>query len=559
MIKQVVRLGDLLIEKGIITQENLTHALKLQKESNFEMKLGEILIHEGYTTHKEMARELSALLDIEFIDIYAHEINSKLIGRYPIQILKNAEAIPIKEDDEYIYVTTSNPLNYDALEALEHINMSKPIKLFLSLDEDVRQIFQRINIIQSTKSIALEVKKEISDDNYKATDQDESAVMRLIALIVKDAVLRNASDIHIEPDGKEVSVRCRVDGILEEIFVFDLDIYTALASRIKILGNLDISERRKAQDGRFTMTVNKGQYDFRLSTTPTFFGESIVMRILDQQKILLKLVDLGLEDKNLEVFEDIINSPFGIILITGPTGSGKTTTLYAALNEIKSIRNKVLTIEDPIEYQLPLVQQVQVNEKVGFTFLSALKSFLRQDPDVIMVGEIRDMETLNAAAQASLTGHLVFSTLHTNDAVSAIGRMAQMGLEPYLIADSLLAVVAQRLVRKNCKYCNEKYKPHSKLIEKVAKYIPPNSVFYKGKGCNKCGNTGYSGRVMIVEILSINGTLSQMIAQNKNKFEILKVAQEEGLFMPMIVDGVSKALRGLIPLEEVMRVTTGGH
>lgn len=559
MIKQVVRLGDLLIEKGIITQENLTHALRLQKESNYEKKLGEILIQEGYTTQKEMARELSSLLKIEFIDIYGYEINSKLISRYPMQILLNAEAIPIKEDDEYIYVATSNPLNDDALEALERVNMSKPIKLYLSLDEDVRQIFQRIQIIQSTKTIASEVKKEISNENYKAMDEDESAVMRLIALIVKDAVYRNASDIHIEPDATEVSVRCRVDGVLEEIFVFDLDIYTALASRIKILGNLDISERRKAQDGRFSMQVNNGQYDFRLSTTPTFFGESIVMRILDQQKILLKLVDLGLEDNNLEVFEDIINSPFGIVLITGPTGSGKTTTLYAALNEIKSIKNKVLTVEDPIEYQLPLVQQVQVNEKVGFTFLSALKSFLRQDPDVIMVGEIRDMETLNAAAQASLTGHLVFSTLHTNDAVSAISRMVQMGLEPYLIADSLLAVVAQRLVRKNCKYCSQEYKPYAKLLEKVAKYIPEDAVFHKGKGCNKCGNTGYSGRVMIVEILKINDQISQMISTNKNKFEISDVAQEQNLFTPMISDGVSKALRGIIPLEEVMRVTTGGH
>lgn len=559
MIKQTVRLGDLLIEKGIITEENLMHALKLQKESNFEKKLGEILIQEGYTTQKEMARELSSQLKIDFIDIYGIELNQKLIGRYPMNILQSAEAIPFKEDDDYIHVTTSNPLNYDALESLEHINMSKPIKLYLSLDEDVRQIFQRINIIMSTKSIAAEVKKEISDDNYTALDKDESAVMRLISIILKDAVLRDASDVHIEPDAQEVSIRCRVDGVLEEIFVFDLDIYTAITSRIKILGNIDISEKRKAQDGRFSMEINGGTYDFRLSTTPTYFGESIVMRILDQQKILLRLGDLGLENKNLEVFEDIIHSPFGIILITGPTGSGKTTTLYAALNDIKNIHNKVLTVEDPIEYQLPLVQQVQVNDKVGFTFLAALKSFLRQDPDVIMVGEIRDIDTLNAAAQASLTGHLVFSTLHTNDAVSAVSRMVQMGLEPYLIADSLLAVVAQRLVRKNCKYCKEEYKPHIKIIEKVADHIPAGSTFYKGKGCNKCNNTGFSGRVMIVEILKISDTISQMIGKNKSKFEISKVAQEKGLFTPMLSDGVSKALHGIIPLEEVTRVAKGEH
>ncbi len=556
MIKPVVRLGDLLIEKGIITEKQLMHALSLQKESNFTKKLGEILIQEGYTTYKEMARELSAQLKIPFIDIYGLELDFKLIDKYPIHLLQKAEAIPLKEDEEYIHVATSNPLNYDALESLESVNMSKPIKLFLALDEEVRHIFQRIDIIQKTKSIALEVKKEVSQENYKS-DSEESAVMRLITLILKDAIMRQASDIHIEPDGHEVSVRCRIDGVLQEIFVFELVIYNAIASRIKILGNLDISERRKAQDGRFSMTINGGAYDFRLSTTPTYFGESIVMRILDQQKILLKLQDLGIEGDNLETFEDIISSPYGIILITGPTGSGKTTTLYAALNEIKSIQNKVMTVEDPIEYQLPLVQQVQVNEKVGFTFFSALKSFLRQDPDVIMVGEIRDLETLNSAAQASLTGHLVFSTLHTNDAPSAISRMVQMGLEPYLIADSLLAVVAQRLVRKNCKYCRAEYKPHKKIMEHVRHFIPENSIFYKGKGCTKCNMTGFDGRVMILEILTVNDKISEMISKNMSKFEIAKEAEKEGLFKPMIIDGINKALRGDIPLEEVMRVTKG--
>lgn len=556
MIKQTVRLGDLLVEKGLISNDELMHALSLQKASNFTKKLGEVLIQEGYVTYKEIARELSEQLNIEFIDIYGEELDFKLIGRYPAHALENAEAIPIREDDEYIYIATSNPLNYDALEALERIVISKPVKLYLALDEDVRNIFQRIRIIQNTKTIAEEVKREISEEGYKS-ESDESAVMKLIGLIVQDAIVRNASDIHIEPDAHEVSVRCRVDGVLHEIFVFELVIYNALASRIKILGNLDISERRKAQDGRFEMQINNGSYDFRLSTTPTLFGESIVMRILDQQKILLKLNDLGLEDENLSVFESIIKSPFGIVLITGPTGSGKTTTLYAALNEIKSLTNKVLTVEDPIEYQLPLVQQVQVNEKVGFTFFNALKSFLRQDPDIIMVGEIRDMETLNAAAQASLTGHLVFSTLHTNDAPSAISRMVQMGLEPYLIADSLLAVVAQRLVRKNCKYCTSEYKPNQNLLKQVEAYLPENYQFHKGKGCPKCDMTGFLGRIMIVEILQINDQISQLISTNANKFEIAKLAKEKGLFTPMLHDGLKKALGGIIPLEEVLRVARG--
>jgi len=556
MIKKAVRLGDTLIEKGIISEDNLTHCLALQSKSNFTKKLGEILIHEGFTTHKEMANILEELLDIEFIDIYAQELDFKLIDRYPIQVMQKAQAIPLKEDDNYIYIATSDPLNYDALETLEAIIAYKPIKVYLALDEDVRHIFQRIHIIQSTKTIAKEVIKETSEENYQSVNE-ESAVLRLITLIVKDAIMRKGSDIHIEPNAHEVSVRCRIDGILEEIFVFDLAVYNAISSRIKILGNLDISERRKAQDGRFSMKVNDANYDFRLSTTPTFFGESIVMRILDQQKILLKLNDLGLEDENLKMFEDIIRSPYGIVLITGPTGSGKTTTLYAALNEIKSIENKVLTVEDPIEYQLPLVQQVQVNEKIGFTFFSALKSFLRQDPDVIMVGEIRDIDTLNAAVQASLTGHMVFSTLHTNDAPSAISRMVQMGLEPYLIADSLLAIVAQRLVRKNCKYCTKEHKPHKKLLEHIKDFLPENPKFYKGVGCPRCAMTGHDGRIMVVEILKVNNKISQMIATNSSKFEIAKVAQEYNLFKPMVYDALKKALEGTIPLEEVVRITRG--
>jgi len=379
--------------------------------------------------------------------------------------------------------------------------------------------------------------------------------MQLIYLIIKDGILRRASDLHIEPDAQNMSVRTRVDGILQETFVFDLDIYTALISRIKLLGNLDISERRKAQDGRFSLQIGNSRYDFRLSSTPTLFGESIVMRILDQQKILMNLHELGFENKNLELFNEIIHSPFGIVLITGPTGSGKTTTLYAALNEIKSIENKVLTIEDPIEYQLPLVQQVQVNDRIGFGFNEALKSFLRQDPDIILIGEIRDFETLNSAAQASLTGHLVFSTLHTNDAPSAIGRMVQMGLQPYLIADSLVGIVAQRLVRKICPECKTETKPHKNLLKRVENLISGDATFYTGKGCPKCSFTGYSGRTLISEILVLNEEISIMVSNGASKYDLAHYAQEHTGYEPMIVDGLNKVLQGITSLDEVLRIT----
>ncbi|MDD5116963.1 MAG: GspE/PulE family protein [Sulfuricurvum sp.] len=555
MIRQQVRLGDLLISESLITQEQLEYALAQQKNSAFTKKLGEVLVEEGLISHKEMALLLSKQLKIDFVDLFGEKIDFLSLAKFSISLLTAAKAIPFKEDEDYVYIATSDPLNFDALEALERNIATKPIKVYLSLSEDIAHIFQRLEIIKKTQSIAAEVKKEINNEGSKGAEGDASSVMQLISLMIKDAILRRASDLHIEPELRSMSVRARVDGILQETFVFDLDIYTALSSRIKLLGNLDISERRKAQDGRFSLDVAGGKYDFRLSTTPTLFGESIVMRILDQQKILLKLHELGFDGKNLDKFNEIIHAPFGIVLITGPTGSGKTTTLYAALNEVKSIENKVLTIEDPIEYQLPLVQQVQVNERVGFSFLEALKSFLRQDPDIILVGEIRDFETLNSAAQASLTGHLVFSTLHTNDAPSAIGRMVQMGLQPYLIADSLVGIVAQRLVRKICTECKHEVRPHKNLLRRVERWITEDSKFYAGQGCSKCNNTGYSGRILISEILMVNETIAKMISDESSKYEIARYAQEKEGFEPMIIDGLSKVLGGITTLDEVLRVT----
>lgn len=553
MIKRTLRLGDLLVSEGLITNEQLSHILALQKEFSYTKKMGELMIDEGYITQKEMSLLLSKQLDIEFIDLFGVKINFENLSKYPFNLLESAQAIPFKEDSEYIYIATSDPLNYEALEALERFIATKPVALKLTLEDDVKRIFQRLDIINRTRAIAAEVKREIHTEGMK-NDSEESAIMRLIALSIKDAILRNGSDLHIEPTADGMSIRVRVDGVLHETFVFDLDIYYALASRIKILGQLDISEKRKAQDGRFSYDIEGRKYDFRLSTTPTLYGESIVMRILDQQKILLKLEDLGFVDENLETFSNAIHSPYGIVLITGPTGSGKTTTLYAALNEIKSIQNKVLTIEDPIEYQLPLVQQVQVNEKVGFTFNAALKSFLRQDPDVIMVGEIRDSDTLDAAAQASLTGHLVFSTLHTNSASAAISRMAQMGLQNYLIADSLLAIVAQRLVRKICLSCRHEVKPHKNLLTKIESHISHDTIFYKGKGCSKCDMSGYSGRIMISEILVISEEISKMIAIGATNHEIASYAQAHDGFQPMLLDGLKKASQGIITLDEVLRV-----
>ncbi len=554
MIQQKVRLGDLLVEEGLITEDQLQHALNVQKQSGFSKKLGEILIEEGFVTQKDLLRVLAKQLGYEFVDLYGEKIDFDRLARYPLGVLKNAKAIPFKEDEDYIHVATSDPLNYEALEVLERTIGMKPVKLYLALEDDIEGIFHRLSILEDTKYIIEEVKRELSTEGVKK-EGEESAVVRLIHLIIRDSILRRASDIHIEPDEKKAVVRARVDGVLSETFVFDHEIYNALNTRIKLLGSLDISERRKPQDGRFSMKVEEKLYDFRLSSTPTIFGESLVMRILDREKALLRLEELGFEDENLEDFNDMIQSPYGIVLITGPTGSGKTTTLYAALNEIKSIQNKVMTIEDPIEYRLPLVQQVQVNEKAGLTFAVAVKSFLRQDPDVMLIGEIRDFETLEAAAQSSLTGHLVFSTLHTNDAPGAISRLVQMGLKPYMIADAIVGIVAQRLVRKICPYCKTEIKPPQAVLKKVQKYLPSSYTFYKGQGCSKCDFTGYYGRTMISEVLKIDDEIAKLISEGANKFEINEHAIKHTRFRPMIADGVKKALKGVTTLDEILRVT----
>jgi len=553
MIQKKVRIGDALIEKGLINDEQLHLALKEQKDSNYSKKLGEIFIDEGYLNERAFAEILAEQLDIEFIDLFGTEVDFNLMSKYSLNLIKSSQAIPFLEDEEFIHVAVIDPLDYESLELLERSIATKPIKLYISLKSDVNHIFERFEIISTTKSIVDNIKKEISSNTYKA-DSEQSSVMQLIEQIIKSAIKNNASDIHIEPSNFNVSIRSRIDGVLRENFVFDVDIYNALSSRIKILGNLDISERRRSQDGRFSMQIGEHRYDFRLSTAPTMFGESIVMRILDQQKILLKLRDLGMEESNIKVFEEILKSPYGIIFVTGPTGSGKTTTLYAALNEIKSIENKMITIEDPIEYQLPLAQQIQINEKIDYSFPEALRSILRQDPDIIMVGEVRDSETLNIAVQASLTGHLVFTTLHTNDAPSAITRMIQMDLEPYLIADSLVGVMAQRLVRKICTHCKKEYNPTKFLLEKIKRYLPEEYKFYKGEGCIRCGYSGYSGRTMISEILKISETISHLISINMNKYEIAKKAEENDGFEPMVVDGIKKVLQGITTLEEVLRV-----
>jgi len=553
MIQQKkIRLGDLLIEAGIITPNQLQKALEKQKEYQKEgdnRKLGEILIELGFATEEQILEALSQQLGYPFVDLYGEEINFKLLSKFPLQMIEKHKVLPYKEDDEYVYVATADPLDYDTLEIIERFS-PKPIKVFVALTKDIKVIIERLKINVSLQELIEKVKKELQEGGVES----KSAIDELLELVLKNAISLRATDIHIEPLRYNFLIRGRIDGVLKELFSFEKEIYYALNSKIKLLANLDISEKRKPQDGRFSKTFDNHVYDFRVSTAPVLQGESIVLRVLDQEKILLKITELGMSEYNLERFKKVIKSPYGIIFVTGPTGSGKTTTLYAVLNELKGIEKKIITIEDPVEYEIPLIQQIPINTRIGITYASTLRNVLRQDPDIIMIGEVRDYETLEASIQASLTGHLVLATMHTNDAASAVTRMLQMGAQNYMVADSLVGIVAQRLIRKICPYCKSEYHPLKEEMEFVKKYIGDEEVrFYKGKGCNHCGFSGYLGREMISEVLVIDEEMSYMIAINKDKQTILKLAKEKG-FKTMIEDGIEKIKKGITTIEEILRV-----
>lgn len=524
---------------------------KLVREGNANIDI----IEENLSNEsvEKILKNLAELLNIEYIDLDSVDVDFRLASKVPLNQLKKVEALPIKESDINIIVAFKDPTDINAQEIIQRFFPKKLIKPALSPKKQIESFLNKLEINESVKDLIEEIRKEIATGKTEDTSES-SAILKLIEIILKTAIISRASDIHIEPTEKNCIVRSRIDGILTESFIFDKDIYPPLSSRLKLLANLDIAEKRKPQDGRFSAQILKKEYDFRISTLPIFTGESIVMRILDKTKALIKLEDAGMSEYNYNQFTKSLKAPYGIILVTGPTGSGKSTTLYGALNMLRSVETKIITVEDPVEYQMNMVQQCQVQPKVGLTFAAALRSILRQDPDIIMVGEIRDQETLRIAIQAAATGHLVLSTLHTNDAISSITRMVDMGIESYLISGSLVAVEAQRLVRKICPYCKEKTTLPPTVLDEIKEYLPKNYQFYKGRGCKHCNMTGYLGREMVSEVLAIDEELSSMIARNASKEKIMEHAKKNG-FIAMFQDGINKALEGKTTIDEVMRVT----
>jgi len=576
----MVKLIEMMLDEGLITKDAISRLVKsrppkkisfanLIAEKMIDLKVVENFlvkkIRQGVITlsHLEkiegidivpILKEVANVLHISYIDLDDIEIDMKLFSEVPYKQLIKYNVIPVDETELNVLVVFDDPLDMGAQDAVQRLFPKKPIKIAIAKPSQIHQYLQRLEINESVKGLIQDIRKDLNQE--AAIDEDDegaSAVLKLIDIILKSAIYIGASDIHIEATEKSCIVRERVDGMLRQSFTFDKDIFNPLASRMKLLSNLDIAEKRKPQDGRFSATISQRDFDFRVSTLPTIYGESIVLRILDKSKAMIRLEDAGMSSFCFERFSQAIKVPYGIVLVTGPTGSGKTTTLYGALNAIKDVKDKIITVEDPVEYQMSGLQQVQVHSQVGLGFADALRSILRQDPDKIMIGEIRDKETLRIAIQAALTGHLVLSTLHTNDAISAVTRILDMGIEEYLVSGALVAIQAQRLVRKICTYCKRETVLPEKLLKDVRQYLPENPVFYKGEGCKECGHSGYKGREMISEVLLISETMSRMIARNASKEELTQQAIEEG-FISMFEDGIHKALDGKTTIEEIYRV-----
>ncbi len=576
-----MRIGDRLIHEGLITQDQLMQALKRQKELPQREKIIKILNDLGFLDQEallsffveqsrlgnldiesilfdfpanedEILKKLADKLKIDYVDLDAYEIDFKIAKRLPVAQMKRFVAIPIKESEFNVIVAFKDPFDLNAADLIQRQFRQKPVKMAIAKGDLIEKIISRLELNESIKDLVEKIKVEVKTANIENAGES-SNILKLIEIIFKNSILNGASDIHIEPSISGCIVRSRIDGILVENFVLDEEVYPALISRLKLLSDMDIAEKRKPQDGRISLTIVGKDIDFRVSTLPTLLGESMVMRILDKSKVMVNLHELGMNKQVLDRFQASMKLPYGMIFVTGPTGSGKTTTLYGALNAIKSVEKKIITVEDPVEYQLAMIQQTQVNEKVGFSFAEALKTILRQDPDIIMIGEVRDRDTLRIAIQSALTGHLVFSTLHTNSAVSAITRLLDMGIESYFISSAVVAIEAQRLVRRLCPICREPMEIPPEYYDEIKNSLPKKYQFYKAKGCTKCSMTGFKGREMVNEILVVSKDIQRMIATQESESVILEQAKKEG-FLSMFQDGIEKAGEGRTTIEEVFRV-----
>ena len=550
-------IGEYLVEKGMITSVQLKDALEEQKRSGG--KLGEILVKKGYILEDNFTLALSEQLGIPFVDVVNYKIDPGVINLLTLELAQRYLAIPINRIVDALTVAMVDPLNIPAVDDIRGV-CGLTIRPVFATPSGVKEMINRyyrireLSVKVSTYAQGAPAEGLEVDLETLVKEADEAPVITLINSLFAEAIESGASDIHLEPEEHHLYVRLRIDGVLQDIKPVTKDLEPAVISRIKILANMDIAERRLPQDGRIKMDILNREIDLRVSTFPTIYGENVSIRLLDKSQAIFKLEDLGFETKVLEVFKEQIKRPYGIILVTGPTGSGKTTTLYAGLNLINDLKKNIITLEDPIEYVIPRVRQSQVNVKAGLTFATGLRAILRQDPDIIMIGEIRDRETAEIAIHAALTGHLVFSTLHTNDAASAISRLIDMGIEPFLAASALNAILAQRLVRRLCPKCKKSYKPQEAEIQALGLSVSSKDItLYKEVGCSGCRSTGYKGRIGIFELLILDEGIKELILKKSPAHQIKEYAVKKEM-RTLKDEGLEKLIGGVISGSEVLRV-----
>ena len=558
MAEGVMEFGQKLISQGLITDTQFKEALK--RGGGSRQAFEEALINLKFTSKEAIYALIADEAGLPYVDLANYNPDSEAIKLVPEDTARKYLLFPLFKIDNVLTIAIADPGNLAALEDVR-LRSKCEVDICISSEGDIRHMIDE----SYHGETAVKDLIESMDEGAGATPLEAEAVgmadlsgkapiTKLVNLIVTQAVRDRASDIHIEPDAERLRIRFRIDGILYDVPAPPKHLQGALISRIKVLGNLDIAETRAPQDGHFKLHIDNQDIDTRISTIPTISGENLVLRLLNAQRLFLGMDQLGFPPEGLKGFETLIRKPYGIVLTTGPTGSGKTTTLYAALSRLNSVERNILTIEDPVEYRLAMVRQIQVNPKAGLTFATGLRSMLRQDPDIIMVGEIRDLDTANIAVQSALTGHLVLSSLHTNDAAGALTRLVDMGVEPFLVASSVTGVIAQRLVRLVCPRCKESYKPAKGLLKELGLGEDKDVLFYRGKGCNYCKGTGYRGRIGIFELMTVDNDIRQMIT-DKIPTEIIKRKAEEKGMKALGKDGLHKAIQGITSIEEVLRVT----
>ena len=551
------QLGSVLVESGLITSDQLAEAQGLQRQTG--RSLGRVLIEKQYVSERDLVRALADQIGMPFVDLTEYDIDARAATSVSDSLTTRHTVLPIGYDGGKLVVAMSDPANVFALDDIRTVT-GMDITPVVATKEDILEAIKRFSsMADEIEALGADLADPTDDDqalgDLKAVTE-EAPIVKFVNLLISQAVNDGASDIHIEPAERDLRVRYRIDGVLHEVMRSPKSIQAGVVSRLKIMAEVDIAERRVPQDGRISLAVQGKKIDLRFSTLPTVYGEKVVMRILDKSSIMLELSDLGFREENHKRYEESYRKPYGMILVTGPTGSGKSTTLYATLNVVSRPEVNIVTVEDPVEYQLPGINQVQVNKKVGLTFGGALRSILRQDPDVVLVGEMRDRETAQIGVEAALTGHLVLSTLHTNDAASALTRLTEMGVEPFLVSSAADCVLAQRLARRVCKKCMQMERVDRAILKEAG--FPDDIVDEQPEvpvamGCSACSNTGYRGRMAVHEVMSVTEEIERLCVARASSDDVKRVAIEQGM-RTLREDGLAKVLDGMTTIEEIGRV-----